>query len=351
MSMTSKQTLALCGAAIVLAGLGIYTLTGDSTRQATNDAFITADYSVVAPKVSGFISQVLVEDNQPVKAGQLLAVIDDRDVQTALASAEAGVATAAAELEQVTALLQRQTAVIDQARAALTASTAAVRFAGQERDRYEHLAGAGAGTVQNAQQARNRIDTANANHASASASLVAERKQVDILTARQHSAEAGLKHAQAARDQAQLQVSYTHIVAPIDGVVGERAVRVGNYVNPGSKLLSVVPLADAYVVGNFQETQLTHVSVGQSVEVRVDTYPDEVLKAHVQSIAPATGVTFAAVRPDNATGNFTKVVQRIPVKIVLDPGQSLAARLRVGMSVDASIDTQSPSSEQQVGAL
>jgi membrane fusion protein (multidrug efflux system) len=351
MSMTSRQTLALCGAAIVLAGLGIYTLTGDSARQTTNDAFITADYSVVAPKVSGFISQVLVEDNQPVKAGQLLAQIDDRDLQTALASAEAGVATATAQLEQARAVLQRQASVIAQAQAALIASNAAVKFAQQERTRYEHLAGAGAGTVQNAQQARNRIDTANAQQASANASLVAERKQVDILVAQQHSAEAGLQRAQAARDQARLQLSYTQIKAPVDGTVGERAVRVGNYVNPGSKLLSVVPLERAYILGNFQETQLTHVSVGQAVQVRVDTYPGEVLNAHVQSIAPATGVTFAAIRPDNATGNFTKVVQRIPVKIVLDPDQPLASRLRVGMSVEASIDTESAADSAQVSAL
>ncbi|RRV05234.1 HlyD family secretion protein [Pseudomonas sp. v388] len=351
MNMTSRQTLALCGAAIVLAGLGLYTLAGDSARQTTNDAFVTADYSVVAPKVSGFISQVLVEDNQPVKAGQLLAQIDDRDLQTALASAEAGVATATAQLEQARAVLQRQASVIAQAQAALVASNAAVKFAEQERTRYEHLAGAGAGTLQNAQQARNRIDTANAQHASATASLVAERKQVDILVAQQHSAEAGLQRAQAARDQARLQLSYTHILAPVDGVVGERAVRVGNYVNPGSKLLSVVPLEHAYVVGNFQETQLTHVSVGQAVEVRVDTYPGEVLRGHVHSIAPATGVTFAAIRPDNATGNFTKVVQRIPVRIVLDANQPLAGRLRVGMSVEARIDTETSVDQARVSAL
>lgn len=341
MNITSRQTLALCGAAIVVAGLGIFALTADNSRQTTNDAFIAADYSVVAPKVSGFIREVLVDDNQSVEAGQLLAVIDDRDLQTALESAEAGVATAEASLEQARAVLQRQTSVIAQAQAALTASNAAVKFAGQERARYEHLAGAGAGTLQNAQQARNRIDTVTAQHASAVASLAAERKQVDILVAQQHSAEAGLERARAARDQARLQLSYTRITAPLDGMVGERAVRVGNYVNPGSKLLSVVPLERAYVLGNFQETQLTHVSVGQRVQVRVDTFPGEVLNAHVESIAPATGVTFAAIRPDNATGNFTKVVQRIPVRIVLDADQPLSGRLRVGMSVEASIDTAS----------
>lgn len=341
MKMTSKQTLALCGAAIVVAGIGLYLLAGQDEHQRTNDAFIAADYSVVAPKISGFISEVLVEDNQQVKAGDLLAKIDDRDLQTALAASEAEVQAAVARRDEASALLQRQESVIARAKAALLVSQAAVTFAEQERTRYEHLAGAGAGTVQNAQQARTRIDTANAQHTSAGATLAAERKQVDILVAQQHSAQAALQRAEAAHDQARLQLSYTHIVAPIDGTVGERALRVGNYVVPGSKLLSLVPLEQAYILGNFQETQLTHVSVGQAVQVRVDTYPDQLLKAHVDSIAPATGVTFAAVRPDNATGNFTKVVQRIPVKIVLDPGQPLVERLRVGMSVEASIDTTS----------
>jgi membrane fusion protein (multidrug efflux system) len=214
-----------------------------------------------------------------------------------------------------------------------------VTFAEQEQERYAHLAGMGAGTVQNAQQARNRIDTARARQNSAVASLAADRKQVDILTAQQHAAEAGLKRAHAAHDQAQLQVSYTRIVAPVDGMVGERAVRVGNYVTPGARLLSVVPLDQVYVVGHFQETQLTDVTPGQAVEVRVDTFPGETLNGQVQSVAPATGVTFAAIKPDNATGNFTKVVQRLPVKIVLDAQQPLLSRLRVGMSVEASIDT------------
>ena len=142
-------------------------------------------------------------------------------------------------------------------------------------------------------------------------------------------------------EMASYELSYTRIVAPQDGMVGERAVRVGAYVTPGSKILAVVPLAQAYVVANFQETQLTDVQPGQDVQVRVDSLGGEALSGRVESIAPATGVTFASVKPDNATGNFTKVVQRIPVKIVLDPGQPLAERLRVGMSVEASIDTAS----------
>ncbi|WP_341964577.1 HlyD family secretion protein [Pseudomonas sp. RC10] len=339
--MTSKQTLALCGGVIALAAVGLYGFTSDDGRQRTNDAYIAADYSNVAPKVAGFISQVLVEDNQEVKAGQLLAVIDDRDFQTALIASEAEVLTAKAQYEQASAVLLRQTSVIAQTEAALTASRAEVTFADQEQVRYERLAGMGAGTLQNAQQARSRIDTARARQNSAAASLAADRKQVDILIARQHAAEAGVRRAQAAHDQAQLQLSYTRIVAPMDGMVGERGVRIGNYVTPGTHLLSVVPLHEVYVIGHFQETQLTHVMPGQAVQVRVDTFSGETLKGRVQSIAPATGVTFAAIKPDNATGNFTKVVQRLPVKIVLDGQQPLLSRLRVGMSVDASIDTRS----------
>jgi membrane fusion protein (multidrug efflux system) len=349
MNMTSKQTLALCGAVLVVAALGIYGFTGERGQQSTNDAYVSADYSNVAPKVAGFISQVLVEDNQQVKAGQLLAVIDDRDLQTALAASEAEVLAAQAQYEQASAMVQRQASVIAQSQATVEVSKAEVTFAEQEQDRYAHLAGMGAGTVQNAQQARNRIDTARARQNSAIASLAADRKQVDVFTAQQHAAEAGLKRAQAARDQARLQLSYTRIVAPVDGMVGERAVRIGNYVTPGARLLSVVPLDQVYVVANFQETQLTQVTPGQAADVRVDTFSGEALKGHVESIAPATGVTFAAIKPDNATGNFTKVVQRLPVKIVLDPGQPLLARLRVGMSVDATVDTRSTGA-QEVGA-
>ncbi|NBB13128.1 HlyD family secretion protein [Pseudomonas sp. SLFW] len=339
--MTSKQTLALCGGVIALAAVGLYGFTSDDGRQRTNDAYIAADYSNVAPKVAGFISQVMVEDNQDVKAGQLLAVIDDRDFQTALIASEAEVLTAKAQYEQASAVLLRQTSVIAQTEAALSASRAEVTFADQEQVRYERLAGMGAGTLQSAQQARSRIDTARARQNSAAASLAADRKQVDILIARQHAAEAGVRRAQAAHDQAQLQLSYTRIVAPMDGMVGERGVRIGNYVTPGTHLLSVVPLHEVYVIGHFQETQLTHVMPGQAVQVRVDMFSGETLKGRVQSIAPATGVTFAAIKPDNATGNFTKVVQRLPVKIVLDGQQPLLSRLRVGMSVDASIDTRS----------
>jgi membrane fusion protein (multidrug efflux system) len=322
---------------------------GKGDKQTTNDAYVTADFTVVVPRVSGFIRQVLVEDNEQVKAGQLLALIDDRDLRAAAQAANAETLVFKAQSQHAQATLERQSSVIAQVQAAVVSAKAELAFATQELNRYDRLAGVGAGTVQNAQQARTRIDQANAKVSSVTALLATERKQVEVLAAQRDAAEGGLKRALAALDIANFNLSYTQIIAPQDGMIGERAVRVGAFVTPGSKLLSVVPLAEAFVVANFQETQLTDVQPGQDVEVRVDTF-DAVLSGRVESIAPATGVTFASVKPDNATGNFTKVVQRIPVKIMLEPGQELAQRLRVGMSVVVSIDTTSVEKEVNEGA-
>lgn len=344
--MTNPKKMAASLAAVialgVLVGLLAPGLFGRAVSQTTNDAFVAADYTLVAPKISGFIREVLVEDNQQVKAGQVLALIDDQDLRAAVQAREAELLMARAQLQNARAMLERQVSVIAQAEATVVSNRAEMAFAEHELKRYEHLAGVGAGTLQNAQQARTRIDQAGARLANASAVLSAERKQVEILEAQRDGAEGGLKRAEAALQLAGYELSYTQIVAPVDGMVGERGVRVGAYVTPGTKLLAVVPLAQAYVVGNFQETQLSDVRPGQRVQVRVDSLDGEALSGRVQSIAPATGVTFASIKPDNATGNFTKVVQRIPVKILLDNDQPLAQRLRVGMSVEASIDTHGP---------
>ncbi|WP_462401851.1 HlyD family secretion protein [Pseudomonas sp. Marseille-QA0332] len=341
--MTNNRKTLVIGSVLAVAVLAAIVgpwMLGSDQRQTTNDAYVAADYTVVAPKVAGFIKQVLVEDNQQVKAGQLLASIDERDYQAALDAAEAQLLVAKAHSADARATLERQAALIAQAEAAVKAVQAEKAFAEHELGRYSRLAEQGAGTVQNAQQARSQGDQARANLAKAQAAAVAARKQVDILQAQVASADGQLKRAEAEVEKARLDLSYTRITAPLDGMVGERALRVGAYVNPGARLLSVVPLQRAYVIGNFQETQLTHVRTGQPVSVKVDTFSGETLHGHVDSIAPATGVTFAAVKPDNATGNFTKVVQRIPVKVVFDAGQPLLERLRVGMSVEATIDTQ-----------
>jgi membrane fusion protein (multidrug efflux system) len=312
---------------------------GQSAVQTTNDAFVNADFTLVAPKVSGFIDQVLVEDNQQVKAGDVLARIDAKDYQADLAAANAAIATAHANAENANAAMLRQQALVTQAKAVVDGDVSQVEFAEHELQRYQNLSAQGAGTLQNFQQAKSRLQTAKAQEAEHRAAINAVTKQIDVLVAQRNAALAEVMHAEAMQQRANLNLSYTTLVAPFDGTVGRRSMRVGAYVKPGDELMAVVPVAKAYIVANFQESQLTHVLPGQAASVAVDTFPGTALKGHVQSIAPATGVTFAAVAPDNATGNFTKVVQRIPVKIVLDTDQPMINQLRVGMSVEASIDT------------
>jgi membrane fusion protein (multidrug efflux system) len=229
--------------------------------------------------------------------------------------------------------------VIEQASTLVDANQAEDKLAQQELARSQHLAGQGAGSVQNAQQAQSRFDVSRARLAQNRAALVATRKQTDILQAQQGAAEAALLRARASLQRAELDLSHTQLRAPIDGIVGRRAVRVGALVVPGASLMAVVPLNRSFIVANLQETQLTHVRQGQRASIAVDAYPGLLLRGTVHSIAPATGVTFAAIAPENATGNFTKVVQRIPVRIALDPGQDGEHRLRVGMSAEVRIDT------------
>ena len=350
MSTTSGRKPFIKLGAGVLAVVVVYALWrlvfATSAVQSTNDAFVSADFTLIAPQVAGFIDEVLVQDNQPVKAGQVVARIDPQDFKTNVQAAEASVATAQAQLANAQAMLERQRSVIAQAQATVDADLAQVEFAEHELTRYQHLAGQGAGTLQNSQQAKNRSQIARAELVQHKAALEAARQQTRVLAAQTNAAQASVQHAQALQARAELDLSYTQLVAPFDGVVGRRSVRQGAYVKPGDPVLAVVPLAKAFVVANFLEHQLTHMRAGQRVSIKVDTFPGETLQGTVDSIAPATGVTFASIAPDNATGNFTKVVQRIPVKITLDQGQPLARQLRLGMSVDASIDTESANGEQ-----
>lgn len=335
------------GVLVVIVVYGLWRLVfAASAVQSTNDAFVSADFTLIAPKVAGFIDEVLVQDNQPVKAGQVLARIDPQDFKTNVQAAQASVATAQAQLANAQAMLERQRSVIAQAQATVDADLAQVEFTEHELTRYQHLAGQGAGTLQNSQQAKNRSQIARAELVQHKAALEAARQQTRVLAAQTNAAQASVQYAQALQARAELDLSYTQLVAPFDGVVGRRSVRQGAYVKPGDPVLAVVPLAKAFVVANFLEHQLTHMRAGQRVSIKVDTFPGETLQGTVDSIAPATGVTFASIAPDNATGNFTKIVQRIPVKITLDQGQPLAGQLRLGMSVDASIDTESANGEQ-----
>ncbi|ANY82767.1 hemolysin D (plasmid) [Microvirga ossetica] len=307
---------------------------------ATDDAYVKADNTTIAPKVPGYIAAVLVGDNEPVRAGQILARIDDRDYKVALEQAKADVEAAKANIANKQAAIAAQQSAIAAAKATVVVDQANETFAEQEDKRYAELATKGYGSLQNAQQAASRIAAARATVVRDNAALASATRQLDVLQAELGQAQAALGRAEAVQDQAKLNLSYTTIVTPIDGVIGNRTLRVGQYVQAGTQLMAVVPTEAAYIVANYKETQLTNVRAGQPVTVEVDTFPGRVFQGRVDSLSPASGQEFALLPPDNATGNFTKVVQRIPVKIVLDAGTPLAVVLRPGMSVYPTIDTK-----------
>lgn len=304
-----------------------------ASMQTTDDAYVHADFTTLAPKVSGTIDQVLVEDNQPVNKGELLAVIDDRDFVVAVKAAKAQVASARAGIASLEAQLIQQQNAIRQAQAAVAAEDAALTLAKANHARYRNLAADGSGTVQARQQAEAQLSIQVALGQKSQASLQAARQQVAILNADLQKAQAALAHAQATQASAELQLSYTRITAPVSGTIGQQSVRVGAFVSAGKPLLAIVPLDAVYITANFRETQLARVKSGQAVEIWVDALSGDTLKGTVESLGPASGASYSAVAPHNATGNFTKIVQRLPVRIRLEPGQPAATNLRVGMSV------------------
>jgi membrane fusion protein (multidrug efflux system) len=307
--------------------------------ESTDDAYVKADYTTIAPKVSGYIKEVLVNDNDTVKAGQVLARIDDRDYQSALSQARADVKAAEAAITNVDAQIHLQDSVIGQAKAAIDASRASLTFAQSDAERFAKLINNGAGTQSRAEQSQSEKDQATAAVERDEAGLVAAQSKVPVLQTQRDQAVAQRDRAAAAAHQAELNLSYTDIVAAVDGTVGARSIRIGQFVTSGTQLMAVVPLHSVYVVANFKETQLTNVRAGQKVEIRVDGFPDAAIKGHVDSISPASGLEFSLLPPDNATGNFTKIVQRVPVKIVIDD-EALRGLLRSGMSVEPEIDTK-----------
>jgi membrane fusion protein (multidrug efflux system) len=307
--------------------------------ESTDDAYVKADYTTIAPKISGYIKDVLVNDNDTVKAGQVLARIDDRDYQAALSQAKAGLKSAAAAISNIDAQIFLQQSLIDQAKATEAASQASLDFARSDAARSARLITNGAGTQSQAEQTQSARDQAVAAVERDHAALVAAQNKVPVLQTQRDQAAAQRDSAAAALQQAELNLSYTDIVAAVDGTVGARSIRVGQYVTSGTQLMAVVPLHSVYVVANFKETQLTYVRPGQSVDIKVDSFPDAAIKGHVDSLSPASGLEFSLLPPDNATGNFTKIVQRIPVKIVIDDDH-LAGLLRSGMSVEPEIDTK-----------
>ena len=324
---------------LTAADFGYRYLTVGRYLEVTDDAYVKADYTTVAPKVSGHIAEVLVADNEQVTVGQTLARIDERDLATARDRAHADVSAAAAAIRNIESQIDLQRAVIDQHRAEITGARAALEFATADHDRYQNLRKTGYGSVQRAQQAASTLHQKSAGLHGARAALIAAQKKVEVLATERVKMVAQHERSIAIARQADLNLSYAVVTAPINGTVGARSLRVGQFVTAGTPLMAVVPLSAVYVVANFKETQLASVRPGQPVRIAVDGLPDVTLRGRVDSVSPASGLEFALLPPDNATGNFTKIVQRVPVRITIDP-DDLTGLLRAGMSAVPTIDTR-----------
>ena len=308
--------------------------------QSTDDAYVQSDVSLISPKVEGYIKKVKVADNQQVAEGAVLFVIDDRDFKAKLAQAEAAVAIEEASVASYESRLKLQQAMIEQAAASVASAEADLARVQQDYKRYRALMSTDFASRQRFEQAQADARKGEAALAKSRAALAAEQNQLAVLRSQQHEEQAKLRQAHANLQLAQNDLDNTVIRAPISGVAGNRAGQIGQYVKPGTQLLSLVPLARVYVTANFKETQLTHMRPGQLAEVSVDAYPDLALDGHIESFAPASGAQFSLLPPDNATGNFTKIVQRVPVRIALPTEGPLAGLLRPGLSVTVTIDTR-----------
>jgi membrane fusion protein (multidrug efflux system) len=307
----------------------------------TDDAYVQADTVAVMPKVAGYLTALHVTDNSRFTANQLLVEIDPRDFQVAVHSAESNLQSAQAAKANVLEQLDEQTHLIAAAQATVESDRAILQFAQQQLARYGTLAKAGAGTEERLQQAESDIGQNKATLDHDQAALAAAQAHVGVLQSQAVQADATIEREDAALAQARLNLSYTKISAVADGTVANRTVQVGDFVQPGQTLFSAVP-TETYIIANFKETQLARMRVGQSVSVRVDALSGEKLHGHIDSFQRGTGSNFALLPPENATGNFVKIVQRVPVKIILDGPAEALHMISPGMSVEATVTLASP---------
>jgi membrane fusion protein, multidrug efflux system len=321
---------------------------GSAILQTTDDAYLQADITPLAAKSPGYVRSVPVQDFQTVKAGDLLVEIVGDDYRVQLEQSQANVETAQAAIGNIEQQKILQRALIQQAEATIEATQADLTRYHLETERQQRLLNTRvAGTEQVVEQAVDNEKRTQATLALNQAQLLQQRQQLNVLDSQEKQANAALKAQQAARDLAKIALAYTRITAPVDGMVSEREVQPGQYVSVGTQVISLVPLPNVWVVANYKETQMTRIRLGQPARVTVDSFPGVVLRGHVDSWSPASGAQFSLLPPDNATGNFTKVVQRIPVKIVLNRDPSSGDLLRPGMSVIATIDTSSPAASSK----
>ncbi|MGO4409232.1 MULTISPECIES: HlyD family secretion protein [unclassified Brevundimonas] len=339
-----KRLLLIVGGVVGVALIvgGVVWWQGKQRWEATDNAFVQADTVLVSPRISGSVIEVLVRDNQRVEAGQILARLDDADAKAALAQAQANLTSVKAAVDNVDARAAQEQATIAERAAAVTQARAQAGLAHAQVDRYGKLAEQGWVSQQRIQTERASAETAAASVEQAQAALTAEQRAAAVLGSTRNQSVAAVEQARALVEQAQLTLDRTVIRAPVAGVVGARGVRVGQVVQAGGQMMSIVPLQDTYVVANFKETQVGRMRLGQQVEIKADAFPGQSIVGHVDSFAPATGSEFALIPVENATGNFTKITQRVPVRIVVDhraSGEPVA--LRPGLSVEIKVDLKS----------
>ena len=337
-----RWTLIILGVVVLIGLLAwlVYHLLVGRYLQDTNNAYLQADAVAVAPRINGYVTEVLVQDNQWVKAGEPLLRIDPRTYRATLDQAEAVIAVREADIAAAQANVQGQGASLQQARTQKTAAAASLAFAKAEVARFAPLAASGADTHEHIESLRHDLQRAQAQFDAAQAQINGAQSQIEASTAQLEQAQAGLKQAQADADQARVAFEDTELTARINGRIGNKTVQVGQFVSAGTRTMTVVPVASLYLSANFKETQVGLMRPGQPAEIKVDALPGTTLRGTVESISPGTGAQFALLPPQNATGNFTKVVQRVPVRIRVDAGEEARKVLVPGMSVEVTVDTR-----------
>lgn len=340
MQIPKKELIGVlfCLAAIAFAAAG-WVMASSPDTVSTDNVYVRGDVTSLAPKVSGYVTAVEVEDNQTINAGDVLFRIDDRDYRARLAQAEANVQAARAQLANVDAQAGLQKAMIQQAEAQQKAAVAELDLATKTRERYRQLVRTNAVSQAKFDDSDSMRTRNEANVAAAAATLDAQKQRLDVLKTEREAALAAISQADAARDLARIDLGHTVVRAPVGGVIGNRQARVGRLVSPGMVLLDIVPVDDVWLVANFKETQVENIQPGQHVRVSVDAYPDRIFEGIVDSLAPGSGSAFSLLPSDNATGNFVRVVQRVPIKIRL-VNNPLPGRIIPGMSARIDISTE-----------
>ncbi|RWO52977.1 HlyD family secretion protein [Mesorhizobium sp.] len=306
----------------------------------TDDAYVQADMAFISPKISGYVDQVKVTENQQVKAGDPLLVVDNGDYKIAVAQAEAQIATLSKTLDRIDAQTQAARASLEQAQAQKTADQAAAANAARVQARAAQLLKTHVGTQAQLDDAQTAVEQANAALVGADAQIAAAEANIGVLQAQRAETASTLASLQLARDKAARDLSFTVLRAPYDGVVGNRSVEQGDLISPGQKLAVIVPMDKLYIVANFKETQLARLVPGEKVRISVDAIDGQDFEGTVSSLAPASGAVFSLLPPENATGNFTKVVQRVPVRIDVPADVLKTGKLRAGLSVVVAVDSR-----------